>query len=184
MNKIMLMGRLTRDPEVLFTQGENPTAVARYSLAVDRRFKRGSGIAADFFHIVAFGNRADFSEKYLRKGMKMLITGRVQTGYYDNKDRIKVPFFEVVVEEQEFAESKSAVQPGGDAGHLGGVSNDVDKDSYRGKSGRDYENSREGSFTGRDHIRVSARNPQARIAEDEEGFLYCPNDFGSDLPFD
>ncbi|MCD8148275.1 MAG: single-stranded DNA-binding protein [Clostridiales bacterium] len=184
MNKIMLMGRLTRDPEVRFTQGENPTAVARYSLAVDRRFKRDDGIATDFFHIVAFGNRADFSEKYLRKGMKMLITGRVQTGYYDNKDGVKVPFFEIVVEEQEFAESKGAVQPGGDAGYLGGIPNDIDRDSYCGNSGRDYENSREGSFTERDHIRVSARNPLARIAEDEDGFLYCPDDFGSELPFD
>ncbi|MCD8332865.1 MAG: single-stranded DNA-binding protein, partial [Clostridiales bacterium] len=106
MNKIILMGRLTRDPEVRYTQGENPTAVARYSLAVDRRFKRDGGITTDFFSIVAFGNRADFSEKYLRKGMKILITGRAQSGYYDNKDGVKTPFFEVVVEEQEFAESK------------------------------------------------------------------------------
>ena len=108
MNKIILMGRLTRDPEVRYTQKDN-TAVARYSLAVDKKFKRDDGVTADFFNMVAFGKSAEFTEKYLRKGTKMLITGRVQTGTYE-KDGVKIPFFEVVVEEQEFAESKNANQ--------------------------------------------------------------------------
>lgn len=106
MNKIILMGRLTRDPEVRYTQKDN-TPVARYSLAVDKKYKRDDGITADFFNIVAFGKSAEFTEKYLRKGTKMLIAGRVQTGTYE-KDGVKIPFFEVVVEEQEFAESKNA----------------------------------------------------------------------------
>ena len=108
MNKIILMGRLTRDPEVRYTQKDN-TPVARYSLAVDKKYKRDDGITADFFNIVAFGKFAEFTEKYLHKGTKMLITGRVQTGTYE-KDGVKIPFFEVVVEEQEFAESKNASQ--------------------------------------------------------------------------
>lgn len=106
MNKIILMGRLTQDPEVRYTQKDN-TPVARYSLAVDKKYKREDGITADFFHMVAFGKSAEFTEKYLRKGTKMLITGRVQTGTYE-KDGVKMTFFEVVVEEQEFAESKNA----------------------------------------------------------------------------
>ena len=105
MNKIILMGRLTRDPEVRYIQKDN-MPVARYSLAVDKKYKREDGITADFFNIVAFGKFAEFTEKYLRKGTKMLISGRVQTGTYE-KDGIKIPFFEVVVEEQEFAESKN-----------------------------------------------------------------------------
>lgn len=108
MNKIILMGRLTRDPEVRYTQKDN-TPVARYSLAVDKKYKRGDGITADFFNMVAFGKSAEFAEKYLRRGVKMLIAGRVQTGTYE-KDGVKIPFFEVVVEEQEFAESKNASQ--------------------------------------------------------------------------
>ncbi len=111
MNKIILMGRLTRDPEVRYTQKDN-TPVARYSLAVDKKYKRDDGITADFFNIVAFGKFAEFTEKYLRRGTKMLITGRVQTGTYE-KDGIKIPFFEVVVEEQEFAESKNSASSDG-----------------------------------------------------------------------
>ena len=108
MNKIILMGRLTRDPEVRYTQKDN-TPVVRYSLAVDKKYKRDDGITDDFFQLVAFGKMAEFAEKYLRKGVKILISGRVQTGTYE-KDGVKIPFFEVVVEEQEFAESKNAGQ--------------------------------------------------------------------------
>ena len=108
MNKIILMGRLTRDPEIRYTQNDN-TPVARYSLAVDKKYKRDDGVTADFFNMVAFGKAAEFSERYLRKGIKILVSGRVQTGYYE-KDGVRIPFFEVLVEEQEFAESKNAVQ--------------------------------------------------------------------------
>lgn len=111
MNKIILMGRLTRDPEIRYIPKDN-SSVARYSLAVDKKFKREDGITADFFNLVAFGKLAEFSEKYLRRGVKILITGRVQTGTYE-KDGVKIPFFEIVVEEQEFAESKNANQVSG-----------------------------------------------------------------------
>ena len=122
MNKIILMGRLTRDPEVRYTPKDN-RAVARYSLAVDKKYKRDDGITADFFNIVAFGKLAEFTEKYLRKGTKMLISGRVQTGTYD-KDGVKIPFFEVVVEDQEFAEGKNATSSDDSTSS----SNDIAKD--------------------------------------------------------
>lgn len=108
MNKAILMGRLTRDPEVRYSQGENPTAVARYSLAVERRFKKEGEADADFINIVAFGKAGEFAEKYFRKGMKVAITGRIQTGSYTNKEGQKVYTTDVIAEEQEFAESKAS----------------------------------------------------------------------------
>jgi single-strand DNA-binding protein len=111
MNKVILMGRLTRDPEVRYSQGENSTAVARYTLAVDRRFSRRDGgdqQTADFIQCVAFGRSGEFAEKYFRKGLKVVVTGRIQTGSYTNKDGQKVYTTDVVVEDQEFAESKAA----------------------------------------------------------------------------
>ncbi len=108
MNKVILMGRLTRDPEVRYSQGDSSTAIARYSLAVDRRRTSGGGEqTADFINIVAFGRSAEFAEKYFRKGMKVLVTGRIQTGSYTNKDGQKVYTTDVVVEDQEFCESKN-----------------------------------------------------------------------------
>ena len=108
MNKVILMGRLTRDPEVRYSQGENATAVARYSLAVDRRFRRENEPTADFINCVAFGRQAEFAERYLRQGTKIAITGRIQTGSYTNRDGAKVYTTDIVVEEQEFAESKAS----------------------------------------------------------------------------
>ena len=109
MNKVILMGRLTRDHEVRYSQGgENPLAIARYTLAVDRRFKRDGEQTADFISCVSFGKTAEFAEKYFRQGMRITISGRIQTGSYTNRDGVKVYTTEVVVEEQEFAESKSA----------------------------------------------------------------------------
>ena len=108
MNKVILMGRLTRDPEVRYTQGDNAMAIARYSLAVDRRFKRDGEPDADFINCVAFGKSGEFAEKYLRKGTKIAVVGRIQTGSYTNKDGQKVYTTDVVVEEQEFAESKNS----------------------------------------------------------------------------
>ncbi len=110
MNKVILMGRLTRDPEVRYSSGERSMAVARYTLAVDRRRGRqadDSQPTADFITCVAFDKAAEFAEKYLRQGTKMLVTGRIQTGSYTNKDGQKVYTTEVMIEEQEFAESKS-----------------------------------------------------------------------------
>ena len=107
MNKVILMGRLTRDPEVRYSQGENATAVARFTLAVDRKFRRDDA-STDFIGCVAFGRNAEFIEKYFRQGTKALITGRIQTGSYTNRDGQKVYTTDVVVEDQEFAESKNA----------------------------------------------------------------------------
>ena len=108
MNKVILMGRLTRDPEVRYSAGENALAIARYTLAVDRRFRRDGEASADFINCVCFGRSAEFAEKYFRQGLKIAVTGRIQTGSYTNRDGQKVYTTEVVVEDQEFAESKSA----------------------------------------------------------------------------
>ncbi len=108
MNKVILMGRLTRDPEVRYSQGDNAMAVARYTLAVDRRFsRRNDDQTADFINCVAFGKSGEFAERYLHKGTKIAVTGRIQTGSYTNKDGVKVYTTDVVVEDQEFAESKN-----------------------------------------------------------------------------
>ena len=111
MNKVILMGRLTRDPEVRYSQGTEPLAIARYTLAVDRRGRRdasGNDQTADFIPCVAFGRAGEFAEKYLRQGTKMVVTGRIQTGSYTNKDGNRVYTTEVIVEDQEFAESKAS----------------------------------------------------------------------------
>ena len=111
MNKVILMGRLTRDPEVRYSAGDNAMAVARFSLAVDRRRRANAGAdepTADFINCVSFGRQAEFAEKYLRKGTKLVVTGRIQTGSYTNKDGVRVYTTDVVVEEQEFAESKAS----------------------------------------------------------------------------
>ena len=108
MNKVVLVGRLTRDPEVRYSQGENALAIARYTLAVDRRFKRDGEQTADFINCVVFGKSAEFTERYFRQGMRVVVCGRIQTGSYTNRDGVKVYTTEVVVEEQEFAESKAS----------------------------------------------------------------------------
>ena len=108
MNKVILMGRLTRDPEVRYSQGATATAIARFSIAVDRRFKRDGEPDADFINCVAFGRTGEFIERYGHKGTKFVVEGRIQTGSYTNRDGVKVYTTEVVVEEQEFAESKAA----------------------------------------------------------------------------
>ncbi len=116
MNKVILMGRLTRDPEVRYSAGENATAVARYTVAVDRRFARRNeegGQTADFIGCVAFGRSAEFAERYLHQGTKVVVTGRIQTGSYTNRDGQRVYTTDVVVEDQEFAESKAAASENG-----------------------------------------------------------------------
>ena len=108
MNKVELMGRLTRDPDIRYTQSQKPTCIARYTLAVDRRFKRDGEQSADFISCVAFGKQAEHAQKYYPKGIKIAVVGRLQTGSYDHKDGYKVYTTDVVVEEQEFAESKGS----------------------------------------------------------------------------
>ena len=121
MNKVILMGRLTRDPEVRYSQGESSMAIARYTLAVDRRRTRSNDPneqTADFIGIVAFGKAGEFAEKYFKKGTKVVVTGRIQTGSYTNKDGVKVYTTDVVAEDQEFAESKNS--SAGNGGNFGG----------------------------------------------------------------
>ena len=117
MNKVILMGRLTRDPEIRYSQGEKATAVARYTLAVDRSYRRDGENNADFIGCVAFGRTAEFAEKYFRQGMRVLVSGRIQTGSYTNRDGQKVYTTDIVVDDQEFADSKNA--SGGNEGGYG-----------------------------------------------------------------
>jgi single-strand DNA-binding protein len=121
MNKVILMGRLTRDPEVRYAQNNN--AYARFSLAVDRRFKKDGEQDADFISCVTFGKNAEFAEKYLKKGTKIALTGRIQTGSYTNKEGQKVYTTDVVVDEMEFAESKNSNSNSSGAGSYGSQSN-------------------------------------------------------------
>ena len=117
------MGRLTRDPEVRYSQGERAMAIARYTLAVDRRGRRGGNDdsqTADFIPCVAFSRQAEFAEKWLKQGTKICITGRNQTGSYTNKDGLKVYTTDIIVEEQEFAESKNAAAGNGEMNFSGG----------------------------------------------------------------
>lgn len=153
MNKVMLMGRLTRDPEVRYGGGDSATAVARYTLAVDRRFSRRDSADnqqnADFIGCVAFGKSAEFAEKYLRQGTKIAITGRIQTGSYTNRDGQKIYTTDVVVEEQEFAESKA----------------NADGGNYQGTPAR------------------GNGNRQPAPAMDESGFMNIPEGIDDELPF-
>lgn len=110
MNKVILMGRLTRDPEVRYTQGDNYMAIAKYTLAVDRRLKRDGEATADFISCVAFGKAGEFAEKYFRQGLKIIVCGRIQTGSYTNREGKKVYTTDVVIEEQDFAEGKGAAK--------------------------------------------------------------------------
>lgn len=121
MNKVILMGRLTRDPEVRYSQGASQTAVARFSIAVDRRFKREGEPDADFFNCTAFGKQAEFIERYLHKGTKIVLSGRIQNDNYTNKEGQMVYSVRVMVDEVEFAESKNASSQGG--GYTGGSGN-------------------------------------------------------------
>ena len=122
MNKVILMGRLVRDPEIRYSQGENSLAVARYTLAVDRRGRRNQNDGqptADFIRCVSFGQRAEFAEKYMHQGMRMLVSGSIQTGSYQNKDGQTVYTTDIIVDDQEFADSKGQ----------GGVSSSYSKES-------------------------------------------------------
>ena len=114
MNKVILVGRLTRDPEIRYSQGANAMAIARFSIAVDRRFKREGEPDADFFNCSAFGKQAEFVERYLKQGTKMVVVGRIQNDNYTNKDGQKVYSVQIMVDELEFAESKNASAGSGD----------------------------------------------------------------------
>ena len=159
MNKVILMGRLTRDPEVRYSQGETPLAIARYTLAVDRRQARsnnGDEQTADFINCVAFGRTGEFAERYLRKGTKIAVTGRIQTGSYTNKDGVRVYTTEVVVDEHEFCESRNA---SGNEGGFGGGFN--------------------GGFNGGFAGGNSAPAPSGA----GDGFMNIPDGIDEELPF-
>lgn len=161
MNKVILMGRLTRNPDVSYSQGEKATCVARYTLAVDRRFRRDGEQDADFIRCVAFGRQGEFAEKYLKQGTKIVISGRIQTGSYTNRDGVKVYTTDVVVEEQEFAESKAAA-----SNYAGG---------YQQQGG--YQNSPQPQ---------DAPAPTSRPAPSEavsDGFMTIPEGIEEELPF-
>lgn len=110
MNKVILVGRLTRDPEIRYSQGEDSMVVGRYTIAINRRVKPDQEQTADFLRCIVFGRSAEFAEKYFRQGMRIAVSGRIQTGSYVNKEGIKVYTTEIVVEEQEFAESKAEAE--------------------------------------------------------------------------
>ena len=161
MNKVILMGRLTRNPDVSYSQGEKATCVARYTLAVDRRFRRDGEQDADFIRCVAFGRQGEFAEKYLKQGTKIVISGRIQTGSYTNRDGVKVYTTDDVVEEQEFAESKAAA-----SNYAGG---------YQQQGG--YQNAPQPQ---------DAPAPTNRPAPSEavsDGFMTIPEGIEEELPF-
>ena len=130
LNKVILMGRLTRNPEVRYSQGEKATCVAKYTLAVNRRFHREGEQEADFINCVAFGKQGEFAEKYLKQGTKIVISGRIQTGSYTNRDGVKVYTTDVVIEEQEFAESKKAAETSSTPQNTQGVKSNPEDDGF------------------------------------------------------
>ena len=174
MNKVILMGRLTRDPEVRYSQGERSMAIARYTLAVDRRGRRGQDgdQTADFINIVAFDRAGEFAEKYFRQGMRVLITGRIQTGSYVNKDGQKVYTTDVIVEDQEFADSKNQ---GGDNSGFGGGSSYGNNSYGGGNYGNSYGDNRGG------YQQASRPAPSSAIGD---GFMNIPDGVEDEgLPF-
>ena len=130
LKKLILMGRLTRNPEVRYSQGEKATCVAKYTLAVNRRFHREGEQDADFINCVAFGKQGEFAEKYLKQGTKIVISGRIQTGSYTNRDGVKVYTTDVVIEEQEFAESKKAAETSSTPQNTQGVKSNPEDDGF------------------------------------------------------
>ena len=174
MNKVILMGRLTRDPDIRYSQGENSRPIARYTLAVDRRRTNADGQReADFISCVAFDRQAEFAERYLHQGTKIVITGRIQTGSYTNRDGQKVYTTDVIAEEQEFAESKSASE-----NRQGGS-------SYgSGSSYRSYNNN--SGNTGAPQNNSGANNGRSEgfASEIGEGFMNIPEGVEDEgLPF-
>ena len=165
------MGRLTRDPDIRYSAGENAQAVARYTLAVDRRFRReGSEQTADFISCVAFGRQAEFAERYFRQGIKIAVTGRIQTGSYTRNDGTRVYTTDVVVEEQEFAESKNASSSGG-----GAYSQASGGNAYGGAPAN-------GGYIPPQNA-GPAPAPAPQPMESADGFMNIPDGIDEELPF-
>ena len=141
MNKVIMMGRLTRDPEVRYSQGANGTAVGRFSIAVDRRFKREGQPDADFFNCTSFGKQAEFVERYLKKGTKVVISGSVQNDNYTDKDGNQRYSVQIICDEIEFAESKNAQGNGSGYEGQGGGYNNSSRPSVTADAGDGFMNS-------------------------------------------
>lgn len=168
MNKVILMGRLTRNPDVRYSQGERSTCVARYTLAVNRRFRREGDPDADFIGCVAFGRQGEFAEKYLKQGTKIVISGRIQTGSYTNREGVKVYTTDVIVEEQDFAESKAAA-----SGYGGGYQ----QNNYQQPGG--YQNPE--PVPAAPQPTMTSRPAPSEAASD--GFMTIPEGIEEELPF-
>lgn len=138
MNKVILMGRPTADPEIRYGTGENPLVIGRYTLAVNRRFVKDGEQEADFIRCVAFAKAAEFAEKWIKKGTKIVVTGRIQTGSYTNQEGVKIYTTEVVVEDQEFAESKKGEEM--EAADNSGMDNSTAEDKEAFKKGEEEDN--------------------------------------------
>ena len=156
MNKVILMGRLTRDPEVRYSAGDNSQAVANFTLAVDRRFKRDGEQTADFLRCVSFGRQAEFVERYLHQGSKVVVEGRIQTGSYTNREGQKVYTTDIIVENIEFAESKAA------------------SDSYQASRSQQ---------TQRGPAPAASSFDDAGGADGLDGFMNIPDGIEEELPF-
>ena len=181
MNIVVLMGRLTRDPEVRYSTGENPLAIARYTLAVDRRFRREGEQTADFISCVAFGRSAEFAQKYFHQGVRITVSGRIQTGSYTNKDGNKVYTTEVVVDNQEFAESRAASEASRQAytqsagASYGGGYQNTQAPRESAPAPRPAEN----AYAPAPSAPVEVQRPQAP----ESDFMTLPEGIDEDLPF-
>jgi single-strand DNA-binding protein len=165
MNKVILMGRLTRDPEVRYSQGGSQMAIARFSIAVDRRFRREGEPDADFFNCTAFGKQAEFVERFLHKGTKIVTCGRIQNDNYTNKDGQMVYSVRIMVDEIEFAESKNAQGGEGGYGNNGG---------FGGNGGFSGNN---GGFGGNSGYNRTAPSGAG------DGFMNIPDGIDEELPF-
>lgn len=171
MNKVILMGRLTRNPDIRYSQGERSTCVARYTLAVNRRFRREGDQEADFINCVAFGRQGEFAEKYLKQGTKIVISGRIQTGSYINREGNKVYTTDVVIEEQDFAESKAASSGYSDNGGYG-------QGSYSQAGGYQSQNA---SAPAAPQPSMTSRPAPSDAVND--GFMTIPEGIEEELPF-
>lgn len=171
-NKVVLLGRIVRDPEVRYTQGENPVCICRYTIAVPRKYHREGDQEADFINCVVFGKNAEFAEKYFVKGKRYCISGHLQTGSYQNKEGQTVYYTEVVVEDQDFADSAD------DAGNGNG---NTDGKTQQRSGGSGNQRQGNGQRSGGNRASGSRQQPPQQPAED--GFMNIPDGIDEELPF-
>ena len=172
MNKVLILGRIVRDPEVRYSQGENPVCICRYTLAVPRKYRRDGDPEADFINCIAFGKLAEFAEKYFMKGRRYCVSGRLQTGSYQNKDGKTVYYTDVVVEDQDFADN---------SGNSGNGGNGSASGSPQQKSGTQSQGNSQCSGGGNRGGRQQEQQPPRQQAGD--GFMNIPDGIDEELPF-